>query len=328
MDIGTGANRAFVAHGLEVINSDECPVSIRALHDVSDAKKPCTTGTLGFQICPRINAAGRMDTAETAIRLLLTDDEMEAVVLAKILDGHNRDRQEEESATLAAAVEMIEAIPDFANKRTIVLASDTFHPGVIGICGSKVIEIYHRPIVMIAICNGVGKGSCRSIPAFNIKEGLEVCTDHLIKFGGHKYAAGLSIDPDNIAAFAAALEDHAQSVLTDEDMIQKITIDTEVDVKELTYALVAELDCLAPYGIGNATPVIALKNAKIVSSKILKEKHIKMNVATEGGCFEAIWFGQTEVPAGAIDIAFTLGINVYFGKRSLQLMVKDIRPAE
>jgi len=321
-----GDNRALVTEGLKDFHSIPGLRALARVAGLSPTVAPTSTH-LAFKFAPRINAAGRMDTSLLAFELLSTDDEDRADELAGILDALNRERQEEEARVVEEAIAQVEADPSLL-RRTLVLSGAGWAPGVVGICAQRMVERFFRPSVLIAdMGNGTGKGSCRSIPAFHMRDGLSQVSDYLIRFGGHPAAAGLSIEMNKLDAFRAALDacEQARS-LSDEDLVPVIEIDAVAKAEDLTLQTIQDLKKLEPFGMGNRSPVFCVQGANVVTRKILKEKHLKLQVEVDGKTFDAIGWGMAEKKVGKrVDLAFALDVNEWNGKRTVQFILKDIK---
>lgn len=323
-----GVNRTLVAEGISLINEGRCDIpGLTALLQVSGVKPGLlTSGQAAFRIGPRINASGRMETALTALELLLSRSAAEAVPLAEKLDRQNTLRQQEEQRTVEVALEMLESDPALWDKKSIVLASPQMSASVVGIAASRLIERFHRPTVLISIGETKAKGSCRSIKAFHMYEGLKSCAGHLMGFGGHPMAAGLSILPENIPVFTDAFEQVA-ACLSEDDLRPVLSIDADVDPGELALSVCDEVDRLEPFGMANSRPVFCMTGCRVESSKVLKEKHLKLVVSKGGQRFDAIAFNTTDLPGEDIDLAFTVEKNEWMDRVNLQLQVKGVRVA-
>lgn len=325
----TDENRIFVAYGLRELTTSPRP-GIQALKTVAGVDGTVTCGAVGFRLAPRLNAAGRLEDAALGVDLLLSGDRQRARVMAESLDASNTERQALEQQILRDALAMVKGEPAKSGRKSIVLASEAWHPGVIGIVASRLVDMFHRPTILIALQDGNGRGSGRSIPGFHLHDALLACADHLVKFGGHKYAAGLSIDEATLEKFVTGFELVADGLLSVEDLLPELAVDAEVGPDDLTLALAEVLENLAPFGMGNPEPVLLLRGTKVMERRILKERHLKMRLAAGGKSFDAIGFnmGGRENPDEHLDIAFTLGVNVWKGKKSIQLRLKDFREAE
>ncbi len=318
-----GVNRILVQSGLRLLDAGQRP-GIAALKKVSEVKS-VTSGSVGFRLAPRLNAAGRLEDAALGVKLLLGETSDDAEPLARLLDGFNRERQKIERQTLAEVIAMVEADqpPD---RRTIVLASENWHSGVIGIVASRLVERYHRPTVLIAVEEGQGKGSARSIGGFHLYQALKESSHSLTGFGGHAMAAGLSLDVDNLDAFCADFEQAATRMLTDDDLVPVSYYDCEISLAALTLPLLEELEMLNPYGAGNPQPVFIARNCRVFSPRVLGEKHLKFDVEQDGSRIGCIAFGfaeRSEQLGGSVDLMFRPGINEWRGKKALQLQIVD-----
>jgi len=319
-------NRILVSYGLRELTSGS-RVGIRELKKVSGIPGEVDCAAVGFRLAPRLNAAGRLDDAALGAELLLTADGRKAASLAGMLDASNEERQSLEREMLDDAVRMVEDDPLMAERRSIVLASDAWHPGVIGIVASRMVERYHRPTILISLQGGNGKGSGRSIPGLHLHEALKECSAHLLRFGGHKYAAGLSIDESLLGEFSDRFEDIASGLLSPLDLVPEIRIDAELGANDANLETVALLESLGPFGVGNPRPVFSMRRLQVLQTTFMKERHVRMRLGAGGSVFEAIGFGLAgRVPAADhVDIAFSLDCNQWNGRRSLRLMLKDMR---
>ncbi|MEA5113474.1 MAG: single-stranded-DNA-specific exonuclease RecJ [Geobacteraceae bacterium] len=319
-------NRILVSYGLRELTAGS-RVGIRELKKVSGINDAVDCGAVGFRLAPRLNAAGRLDDASLGAELLLTGDERMAASLAGMLDASNGERQTLELEILHDAVRMVENDPLMVDRRSIVLASDSWHAGVIGIVASRLVELYHRPTILISLQDGNGKGSGRSIPGFHLHEALKECAGQLTGFGGHKHAAGLTIDESFLDEFADRFDMIAAGLIPPEELVPEIRIDAELAPVDATLDTVELLDSLGPFGMGNPRPVFAMRGVEILQTSLVKERHVRMRLSAGGTVFEAMGFGMAgRVPAvERIDIAFCLDCNQWKGRRSLRLMLKDLR---
>lgn len=327
----TGANRVFVRHGLQVLTEGRRP-GVRALKNVAQiGGEEISASHVGFRLGPRINAAGRLDDASIGLRCLLAKDYETALPLARSLDAANAERQQIERAMLGEAVEQAEAAVA-RGVRGLVLSSPDWHPGVVGIVASRVVERFHRPTVLVGVHEGVGKGSARSIEGFHLYDALKSCSGHLSRFGGHKAAAGLSIDPEKLPLFTAEFEEVAGMRLKDSDLVPRCKVDALVGPKELNEKAVGALMSLAPFGMGNPEPVLALQGQKahprVLQNKIEGEPgHLKLTVE-DAPMLDIIGFRQAdkaELTAGPVDLAFRVGIDEYRGVRRVALKLAALR---
>lgn len=327
-----GENRILVRHGLARLGNDPC-VGLGSLVAVCGIRGDVDAHHVGFQIGPRLNAAGRLGDAEAALELLLTDDPARARDISLKLDRANRERQEIETQILEEAVAAVEKYYDPERHRVVVVAGRGWHPGVIGIVASRITAKYYRPSVVIALDEetGMGRGSARSIEGFNLVEHIARCAELLGGHGGHAMAAGLDIEASRVEAFREKFNAEASRTLKPDDLIPSLNVDAWISLGDVEMRLYEELQRMKPFGVGNRTPVWAAREVQVVGQpRILKEKHVKMTLASGGRQFEAIGFGLAErgVPQGSLDIAFNIRVNDYMGGNKLELQLQDFRPAE
>lgn len=323
-----GVNRILVRAGLKSMNNSDRP-GLRALKEVA-AVSEVSCGNVAFRLAPRLNAAGRLEDALLGVDLLLESSPERSQPMARLLDDFNRERQEIEQEALRQAVAHLEA-EKFAGRYSIVLADSRWHPGVIGIVASRLVERYHRPAVLIALENGQGKGSARSIPGFHLYQSLERCRRHLTGFGGHAFAAGLSIAEDEVEVFAAAFEEVARGCLSEGDLQPRVLHDGEILLEELNESAVRQLAELAPFGMGNPEPSFLACGGRAQQVQTLGGKHLRFTLRQGGYSLPCIAFGMAERQqdlVGELDLLFTPVLNEWRGKVSVQLRLKDFRPAE
>jgi len=324
-----GENRILVKHGLEFMknSSREGIKSLKEVSMVSDSR--ITAGTVSFKMAPRLNASGRLGEAYLAVKLLLTDNPQEANAIALELDKMNRERQKIEEDILDDARSMVCTDAD-SGCRAIVLASDQWHQGVIGIVASKLVDEFYMPTVLIAMAEDIGKGSARSIPGFHMQNGLEKCSSHLQAFGGHKFAAGLSICREKLPLFKEDFENLVKNTLTDDDFIPMVRVDSEVRLGELDWKLYDEITSLAPFGAGNPEPVMKAESVEVLYPKMVGRNHVRMRLSQDGFTVGAIGFNMGGIYQSLamsrilVDAAFSLDINEWQGERRLQLNLKDV----
>ena len=321
-------NRIFVKHGLRELSRGS-RLGIRALKKVSGVGGAVDCGSVGFRLAPRLNAAGRLEDATLGVELLLCDDPERAGSMAEELDASNTMRQSLEQAMLRDVLDVVKADPALRGRKSIVLASEKWHPGVVGIVASRIVDLYHRPTILIALQDGSGKGSGRSIPSFHLHDALKSCSEHLLKFGGHKYAAGLSIDESTLEAFVEQFDSVADGLLSPEDLKPQLMIDAELAPEEITLGTAELIASLGPFGMGNPTPVFAVRGALVEDRRVLKERHLKLRLDCGGARFDAIGFNMAGTGShdGMVDAAFSLDVNSWNGRKSVQLKLKDIREA-
>jgi single-stranded-DNA-specific exonuclease len=325
-------NRALARAGLRRLAQTQKP-GLRELMRVAGVDPAaCDEGAIGFRLAPRINAAGRLGRPEAALELLLTDDAQVARRLAELLEDLNRERQAIEERILRAAIEEIESWPASRRRhRGFVVAGEDWHEGVIGIVASRLVERYGRPVVLIAGADGAWKGSGRSTPSFDLHGALGACSEHLERFGGHRAAAGLTIRPERVEAFAAAFAAHADRALTDEDLQPRVTVDAVVLGRQLGLDLCEELGRLAPFGLGNPGVMLLVDGCELEGLSTVGEgKHLRFRVRQRGSdAGSAIGFGlggqldRLRSP-GRYDIAFRLQENRWNGTVSPQLVVRRV----
>ena len=321
-------NRIFVKIGLELIAESQRP-GIKALKEVSGVdNQPIDSFKASFSLIPRINAAGRIASALDAVKLLLADDMTEARTLAEKLDSYNRNRQLMEKKILNEILERISNKNVIEKMNAFVFASDKWHPGVIGIVASRLVELFNRPAFVISLNNGVGKGSGRSVSDFNIYKGIQQCAPLLLSYGGHYHAAGISIKEENIDEFASLLDEIIQSSFEFTQQSSPIIIDSECQISDISLDLIEQLDILAPFGSKNPEPLLCARNIKVSSPIVVGNSHLKMWVNSNDTSFDSIWFNMgkylTSFNDANIDIVFTPQINNWNGSPNIQLKMKDV----
>jgi single-stranded-DNA-specific exonuclease len=329
-----GENRVLIKHGLDILSSSlpsQRP-GVAALKQVTGLQgKKISVGTVGFTLAPRINASGRLERADMALRLLTTDSYEEAVKLAAALDSVNRERQSVEECIWNAARQQCLQM-NISSAGAIVLASDAWHSGVIGIVSSRIVEEFYRPTALISIQDGVGKGSARSIPGFDLYEGLRDCKDLLLGFGGHKYAAGFSIAQHNIPLFSERFNAVVMERMGPQGFARTVSVDSAVMLDDLTLDLVRNMEKLAPFGQGNPEPRLGTRGLQVVSSRIIGSNHLKMRLKQGGGAtVGAIAFNRgsllgKQVKDGArLAVVFTPRLNSWNGTTTVELEIRDIK---
>ncbi len=325
-------NRVIVRYGLLEIKSTS-NIGLKTLIENSGLKdKPVNSWGISFVIAPRINVAGRIGDAGRVVRLFTTGNQDEASVMVLELNDENRLRQETEALILQQVLEEIEGREGFRNEKVIVAAGKGWHHGIIGIVASKVMEKYYKPCVLISCENGMGKGSARSVEGFSMFRALDYCRDLLVKFGGHELAAGLSLRQEQIEAFRRMINDYAETVINESDLVPKLRIDTFIDYKDINIDNVRELERLAPHGAGNPSPVFAYNNLRINDIRTVGEdRHLKMkledgNFLVDGIGFNMGGLAEEYKRSAALDAAFSLEINTWNSVERVQLNIRDIRP--
>jgi single-stranded-DNA-specific exonuclease len=325
-----GQNRIYASHGLKQIAQPVRP-GLQALKQVAGIRAGAVScGQVGFRLAPRLNAAGRMESAVPGVDLLMSANLEESLQIADELDSANSERQAIERRILEEAVSRVDSGGAYPGRFSIVLASAGWHQGVIGIVASRLVERYHRPTILIALTeDGQGKGSGRSIPGFHLLDALTSCSRHLSRFGGHRHAAGIGLSAADVPAFAEAFEEVAASLLTDSDLVPRLTIDAEVEAGDVTKELALELKRLEPFGMGNPEPLLMLRGMTVVERRVVGDGHLRLRLTKDRLSFGAIAFNLADRDtSGLIDIVFFPEMNEWNGSSTLQLRVKDLRAAE
>jgi len=326
-------NRILVKEGLRQL-SERKRTGIRALAQTASlGSREIKTSHVGFVLGPRINASGRMSSAATALRLLLTRSEREAASLAQILEEENRRRQQEERRVVNEAIEEVERTVNFAREQVLVVAREGWHAGVIGIVASRLVERYHRPSLVIALKEGEGKGSGRSIRSFHLFKALEAAREFLLEFGGHEQAAGFSIEREKIPLFRKRLNEHSHAAYPAEIFLRSIDIDLEITLEDLTPQFLRELERLEPFGVGNPKPVFLTRGLQV---RVISPRK------TRGFSRPAVWVTDGKVtyevvisersgiqidfePGARLDLVYTIGARRWEGEVILVLEARDAK---
>jgi len=326
----TGVNRVLARRGLTELGGSTRP-GVVALKQV--ARLPpgeISAGQVGFQLGPRINAAGRMDAGLKVVEMLTTESHEVALRIAQELDEHNRERQAMEAQVLEEALSEVDADPLLKERYSIVLGREGWHPGVLGIVASRIVERFHRPTVVIAFSQGAGKGSARSIRGFHMVEGLRCCADFLEKFGGHEYAGGLSIKQEKFPSFLTRFEEIARNSLAAEDLIPVLEVDAELEFSEIGLSLIRHIETLKPFGIGNPEPLFVTKAVEVSERRDFSGGS-RLRLRQGGKSLGAVVFGlEKDFPAspGAnIDLVYRLTENEWNGSSAVELRIIDCRLA-
>ena len=323
-------NRIYARYGLARLNKTES-IGLKSLIEVAGIKGEIEAYHVGFILGPRLNAAGRIGDAQAALELLLTDRSERARVLAMQLDRANRERQDIEARIVREATTQIDAFFEPDRHFSLVVASEQWHAGVVGIVASRLSARYRRPAIVIALDeSGIGRGSCRSIEGFDLVHHLGACSDLLMRYGGHAMAAGLELKAETIETFREKFNEVAAGVLAGADLRPVQTVDAWLNLGEADSSMLDALDRMRPFGFGNPTPVFAARGLHIVGQpRIVGNGHLKMALAEGGVQREAIGFnmGEREIPEGPIDAAFQLQRNTYLGRQTIQLNLQDFRPS-
>jgi len=327
-----GENRVFTKFGIHQIARTTKP-GLKSLTFVSGLMgKEISTGQVVFILAPRINALGRLGDAGQAIRLLSTRDERVAADIARTLDSENKRRKQIDEDTLDVALRQIDELVDLDNDKAIVLAGEGWHQGVIGIVASRIVERYHLPTIMISVQDGVGKGSARSIPGFHLCEALKHCENLLIKYGGHKYAAGLSIRQEMIPEFRERFKEVSHMELTSEDIVPKLNIDMEIELMDIDDEFMHAIEAFSPFGPQNMRPVFFTRNCEVVGQPYtVGNNHLKMRIRKGSAMFDVIGFGfgdwaaQISGDGCLVDVVYVVEYNTYNDITRKQIRLKDIK---
>jgi single-stranded-DNA-specific exonuclease len=324
----TGENRVIVKEGLALIRSG-ARCGLRALKEVSGINgKTMRPGNISFSIVPRINAAGRISDSNDVLKLFLTDSGEEAGEISSWLDKLNSERQRVEEKVYQEALSLL------GNKEAgpvIVLSSEGWHRGVIGIVAARIAEQFCRPAFILSEEGPVARGSARSIPAFDICKALTACKEFLTAFGGHKQAAGLELESGGVSAFEEHMKKVASDMLAERDFVPSLEIDADVDFSIIDFNLTSELEKLEPFGSGNPEPVLGSRGLEVLYPRVLKDRHIKMRLRQKNRSFDAIGFDMAAFVekldlSSVVDAAYTPLVNEWQGARTLQMNLKGIRP--
>jgi len=329
----TGENRIIVKEGLDLISQGRRP-GIKALKQVAGiTRDEVTVSDVLFGLGPRINAVGRLGEAMRAVHLMTSDTQSRAKELSAVLNSENEARKTVEAKIYDEAVRLSNSKYDPREKRSLVLYHEGWHHGVIGIVASKLKERYYVPTVIIAVNDGVGKASARSIKGFDLHAAFSQCADLLVTFGGHTMAAGLTIDPKNLEAFEKRFQEVAMTQITEEMMRPRLKIESVIEFGDINSQLIETLRRLAPYGPGNMRPLFASQNLEVVGyprPKIVGKNHLKFKVRQGRTVLDAIGFGMAEqldllFSGKPLEMAYILSENEWQGRKTIQLELKDIR---
>lgn len=325
----TGENRTLAAFGLKKLNENPLP-GLKALIEVSGLRKEVTVTDIVFGLGPRINAAGRMDDARHAVHLLISDGDGAEKARAGVLDDHNVSRKAKDEDTTLEALALLEAAPPHL-KTTVVFQPD-WHKGVVGIVASRLIETYYRPTIVLAQSGDLITGSARSIPGYNIYKAIEACSDLLERFGGHKHAAGLSMPKENYPAFRERFEEYVAATIDPDLLIPVVRVDAELEMKDINGRFYNIIRQFAPFGPSNMRPVFVSRGVR-AEGRVVGEEHLKLVVRHNGSAaMDAIAFDMAAaanwVSAKPVDVCYTVDMNDFRGYRTLQLVVKDMKPVD
>jgi single-stranded-DNA-specific exonuclease len=331
-----GENRIIARHGLASLSRGPHTVGLRSLLEASGLLgKTIDSYQVGFILAPRVNAAGRMSTPDIATRLLLATDEAlgeDARLLAQQLNDENLRRQQEEADLVAQARKAIDTDPAVGAHNVLVVGGMGWHRGVIGIAASKIVDAYCKPAIVLSVEGDIAHGSCRSIPDFDMLAALETCADCFIRFGGHKQAAGLTMEAARLPEFRARINAHANEVLEPDQLRPRLRIDGPLHLKSITHDLMRGLDQMGPFGLANPRPVFHTGSVEVVDGpRTLKDRHLKMTFSQEGRRFRAIAWRAAERAdfltrhKAALNLAFSLEKNEFQGETYLELSVCDFK---
>ncbi len=330
----TDENRTLVKKGLELINSEPRPGILALIKSAGMKPGELTAGQIVFTIAPRINAVGRLGDAQRAVDLFTTDDYNEAAELAQVLETENTERRKIDEMTYSYAIQQVEENSNFDQEHAIILHNENWHPGVIGIVASRLVEKYYRPSIMLTTIDGLAKGSARSISGFNIYEALQSCEDLLVQFGGHQAAAGIAIEIDKLEEFRLRLNSIIKEKLNAEDILPEIKIDSKISISDISPKFIRILEQFAPFGPGNMRPVFLAENVNLASApRIVGTNHLITSIK-QNGCdkvFDCIGFNMGEYidlldkNQSLLDIVFTIEKVRKNGLYYPQIRLKDLR---
>lgn len=327
----TGENRVLAHYGLQQINNNPC-IGVKALMSVAGKTVPYSISDVVFLIGPRINAAGRIDDAKHAVELLISCHEDDATAKGILINIKNQERKEHDLNITGDALDMIDNDEILIGRKSTVVYNEGWHKGVIGIVASRLTEKYYRPTIVLTRSNGHVAGSARSVRGFDLYEALCGCSDLLIQFGGHKYAAGLTMEPENVEAFSTRFEEVVSTTIPPELLIPEILIDAELELNQIDPKFFRILQQFAPFGPENMSPVFLTKDVYVRGqATLVGGQHIKMTIDQPGSpIFDCIAFGQAEhldnINKGLpFDVCYSIEENVWRDKRSIQLNIKGIR---
>lgn len=326
-------NRIMVKHGLKKL-ARTTKIGLKILKEKAGLNDEISTGQVAFRLAPRINAAGRIGDAKGAIELMTTDDEDDALTLAHNLEEANRERQDIERKVLEEAMKQVKSRVDLEHDPVIVLEGENWHSGVIGIVASRIVGTYYKPTVLISVDGKEGKGSARSVKNLHILEALTECEGMLKSFGGHKQAAGLSLEKKTVEKFRTKFAQCVQARMKPEEMVPELEVDMEVKLGDITFDLLDSLDLLAPYGYENPRPIFVTRNVEALRPSLVGKNHLKLLFTDGSDTIDAIGFDMADAlklirkPGTKVDVAYRPQINTFRGNSALQLQIEDIRLSE
>lgn len=326
----TDENRILVYYGLRKANTNPNP-GIKALKNLSGVKNDMLISTLVFMIAPRINAAGRMDDARKAVQMFISDNYQQALQYAEMLHSDNTDRREADKTITEEALKLINDNSGWIGRKSTVVYQSHWHKGVVGIVASRLIDHFYRPTIVLTQSGDYVAGSARSVAGFNVYEAIHQCRELLLGYGGHFYAAGMTMAPENVAAFQNRFEEVVASTITEDLLVPEIIIDAEIKLKDLSLTFHNIISQMEPFGPGNSKPLMIVKNVTDSGySRVVKDQHLKLSVTQDNITYSGIAFNLAHkypllTNKKPIDVVFTLDENEWNGNKSLQMKVVDIR---
>lgn len=325
----TGENRVLAFFGMKKVNENP-NLGIRALIELSALSGPLQINNLVFMIAPRVNAAGRMDDARKAVQLFIAETYEEALAYGRLLHSDNTDRKETDIAITTEALDLIRSNPEWAARKSTLVFQEHWHKGVVGIVASRLIEQYYRPTIVLTRSGEFAAGSARSVPGFNLYEAIHACREHLIGYGGHFAAAGMTLELSQVDAFREKFEQVVASTIHPDLLIPEIEIDAVLTLRDITWPFYNIICQMEPFGPDNLRPVFICKGVRDTgSSRIIKDQHIKFSVRQGDMVFSGIGFNMAEkfslLQLKEVDIVFRIDVNEWNGERSLQLRIIDLQ---
>jgi len=324
----TAENRILAFYGLKKLNEDPNH-GIRALMELSGLKSPASITSVVFMVAPRVNAAGRMDDARKAVQMFVAESFADSLAYAKLLHADNSDRKEADLNITREALAIIEGDDILRNRNSTVLYQSHWHKGVVGIVASRLIETYYRPTIVLTKSGELVSGSARSVQGFNLYEAIHACREHLLGYGGHFAAAGMTLSPGKVELFSKKFEEVVSATIEPQFLIPELKIDAEIQFPEINFSFFNILQQMEPFGPENRKPVFISRGVLDTGySKLVKEKHIRFSLRQQDTVLTGIGFNMAdkmELLKNPVDIVYTLDENVWNGERSLQLKVLDVK---
>ena len=327
----TAENRILAFYGLKKLNEDPNH-GIRALMELSGLKSPASITSVVFMVAPRVNAAGRMDDARKAVQMFVAESFADSLAYAKLLHADNSDRKEADLNITREALAIIEVDDILRNRNSTVLYQSHWHKGVVGIVASRLIETYYRPTIVLTKSGELVSGSARSVQGFNLYEAIHACREHLLGYGGHFAAAGMTLSPGKVELFSKKFEEVVSATIEPQFLIPELKIDAEIQFPEINFSFFNILQQMEPFGPENRKPVFISRGVLDTGySKLVKEKHIRFSLRQQDTVLTGIGFNMAdkmELLKNPVDIVYTLDENVWNGERSLQMKVVDVKSAD